>query len=91
MLANDFPQVLDDELAGFEGLLGADAPALLLGAEPLQALHPLVPLDALVAALLAARARVGGALRKDHPQKEFKRVRVKENRRGSQRKVSGTG
>ena len=67
MLADDLPEVLDDELPRAEGLLGADAPALALGAEALQALDPLVPLDVLVVALLPARADAGRALGEAHP------------------------
>lgn len=66
VLADHLSQVLDDELPRTEGLLGADAPALALGAEALQTLHPLVPLDVLVVALLTAWADAGGALSKAH-------------------------
>ena len=67
MLADNLSQVLDDELSRAQGLLGADAPALALGAEALQALHPLVPLDVLVVTLVHAGTGAGGALRKTHP------------------------
>ena len=67
VLADHLPEVLDDELARAEGLLGADAPALALGAEALQALDPLVPLDVLVVTLLPARADAGRALGEAHP------------------------
>ena len=68
MLADHLPEVLDDELARAQGLLGADAPAFALGAEALQALDPLVPLDVLVVALLPARADAGRALSEAHPE-----------------------
>lgn len=67
LLADHFSQVLYDELAGFERLFGTDAPAFLFSPEALQALHPFVPLNPLVAALLTTRAGVWGALSKDHP------------------------
>lgn len=76
MLADHLPQVLDDELARAEGLLGADAPTLALGTEALQALDPLMPLDVLVVTLLAAGAGTGRALGKAHPEGTDNKIKL---------------
>lgn len=70
MLADDLAEVFDDELPRPEGLLCANAPAFALGAESLQALDPLVPLDALVVTLLSARTGAWRALGETHPFKD---------------------
>lgn len=70
LFADHLPQVLDDKLSSAEGLLGADAPALALGTESLQALDPLVSLDALVVTPIGTWTGAGRALSKTHPWKK---------------------
>lgn len=67
LFANHFSQVLDDKLSGTKGLLGADAPALALGTEPLQTLDPVVSLDVLVVTLVTRWTGAGRALCITHP------------------------
>jgi len=58
LLTNNFSQIFNDKLSRFQGFFGTDTPSFLLSPEPLQALHPFVPLYPLVTALLAAGAGV---------------------------------
>lgn len=67
LLANHLSQVFDDELSRAERLLGADAPALPLGPEPLQTLDPLVSLNVLVITLVSTRTRAGRTFCIAHP------------------------
>lgn len=67
LFTNHLSQVLYDKLSGAKGLLGTDAPALALSTEPLQALNPLMSLDALVVTLINTWTGAGRALGKTHP------------------------
>lgn len=67
LFANHFSQVLDDKLSRAERLLGANAPALALGTESLQTLHPFMSLDVLVVTLFDTWTGAGRALSKAHP------------------------
>lgn len=70
LFANHLSQVLNDKLSSAKGLLGADAPAFALGTESLQALDPLMSLDALVVAPIDTWTGAGRTLSKTHPWKK---------------------
>lgn len=76
LFANNFTQILNDELSRAERLLGADAPPFALSAETLQTLDPLVSLDMLVVTMISTWTRAGRTLSKAHPVKNnfFKKL-----------------